>query len=99
MRAWIYDDLPGDQRAPHDSGVAVELSVLEALGLLPRPAIEMEEVERIAKERSYRNRDVISVSKEGLGELYEEKLKGFFRLVIVSRISGDGSRCALERRD
>lgn len=82
MRAWIYDGLEGDQRAPHDSGIAVELSVLEGLGLLPRPAIKMEQVELIAAERSYKNRDVISVSKEGLGDLYEEKLKGFFRFVI-----------------
>lgn len=84
MKAWIYDDVPGDQRAPHDSGIAVDLSVLEKLGLLPRPAISMDQVELIAAERSYKNRDVISVSKEGLGELYEEKLKGFFRFVIVS---------------
>jgi hypothetical protein len=34
-----------------------------------------------AKERHYRNRDEISVSKEGLGDLYESKLKGFFRFV------------------
>jgi hypothetical protein len=35
-----------------------------------------------AKERSYKNRDEINVSKEGLGDLYETKLKGFFRLVV-----------------
>lgn len=34
-----------------------------------------------ATERGYKNRDVISVSREGLGELYETKLKGFFQYV------------------
>jgi len=31
-----------------------------------------------AKERVYRNRDEINVSREGLGAVYEQKLKGFF---------------------
>ena len=34
-----------------------------------------------AKERGYKNRDEINVSKAGLGDLYEEKIKGFFRSV------------------
>jgi 1,2-dihydroxy-3-keto-5-methylthiopentene dioxygenase len=32
-----------------------------------------------AKERNYKNRDEINVSKAGMGEIYEEKIKGFFR--------------------
>ena len=35
-----------------------------------------------AKDRVYRNRDEINVSKEGLGDLYESKLKGFFSFVF-----------------
>lgn len=34
-----------------------------------------------AKERGYKNHDEINVSKAGLGDLYEEKIKGFFRSV------------------
>ena len=32
-----------------------------------------------ARERGYKNRDEINVSKAGLGDIYEEKIKGFFR--------------------
>lgn len=32
----------------------------------------------LAQERGYKNRDTINVSKEGLGEVYEQKIKGFF---------------------
>jgi 1,2-dihydroxy-3-keto-5-methylthiopentene dioxygenase len=36
------------------------------------------EVDRLARERSYKNRDVITVSPEKMGEVYEEKVKMFF---------------------
>ncbi|KAF8335359.1 Acireductone dioxygenase ARD family [Cantharellus anzutake] len=36
------------------------------------------EIDRIAAENGYKNRDVINVTKEGLGDLYEAKLKIFF---------------------
>jgi len=31
-----------------------------------------------AKERGYKNRDEINVSKAGMGDIYETKIKGFF---------------------
>ncbi|OBT58462.1 1,2-dihydroxy-3-keto-5-methylthiopentene dioxygenase [Pseudogymnoascus sp. 24MN13] len=49
MRAYWYDNLPGDQREPDDSGR------------------ELEQVDALASERSYKNRDV-----------YETKVKSFF---------------------
>ncbi|GAA5971856.1 hypothetical protein JCM8115_001409 [Rhodotorula mucilaginosa] len=79
MRAYYFDDKPGDQRAPHDSGEEVSLQELERLGVKAFPGIDLEGVEKIAKERGYKNRDEINVSKAGLGDLYEEKIKGFFR--------------------
>lgn len=84
MRAYYYDNLPGDQRLPHDHvpSRAVSPETLAALGLkfwsIPVEGYESK-VDAIARERDYKNRDVINVSKEGLGELYEEKLKGFFQ--------------------
>lgn len=39
---------------------------------------------RSAKERGYKNRDEINVSRAGMGEIYEEKIKGFFRCVLSS---------------
>ncbi len=32
----------------------------------------------LAKERNYKNRDEITVSPEKMGDIYEEKVKGFF---------------------
>lgn len=43
-----------------------------------------------AKDRVYRNRDEINVSKEGLGDLYETKLKGFFSCVLLLFKKVDG---------
>ncbi|KAF7353419.1 1,2-dihydroxy-3-keto-5-methylthiopentene dioxygenase [Mycena sanguinolenta] len=34
------------------------------------------EVNRVAKERGYKARDVINVSREGMGSVYEEKIRG-----------------------
>ncbi|CEQ42711.1 SPOSA6832_04549, partial [Sporobolomyces salmonicolor] len=79
MKAYYYDDIPGDQRLPHHSGEDVSIQVLKQLGVLPYPGIDLDGVEAIAKERKYKNRDEINVSKEGMGEIYEEKIKGFFR--------------------
>lgn len=36
------------------------------------------EVDDIARSRSYKNRDEITVSPEKMGEIYEEKVKSFF---------------------
>lgn len=39
-----------------------------------------------AKDRGYKNRDEINVSKAGMGDIYEEKIKGFFRCVPRSLV-------------
>ena len=81
MRAYYYDNLPGDQRALHDSGESVPEETLKDLGVLywhvPLEGNEAA-IDEIARERDYKNRDVINVTKEGLGDAYEEKLKIFF---------------------
>lgn len=38
----------------------------------------LDEVDAIAKERSYKNRDEITVSPEIMGDVYEDKVKMFF---------------------
>ncbi|KZT20439.1 1,2-dihydroxy-3-keto-5-methylthiopentene dioxygenase [Neolentinus lepideus HHB14362 ss-1] len=85
MRAYYFDNVPGDQRLPHDSGSSVPLSTLKQLGVhywnIPVSAggeYDVKDVDAIAREREYKNRDVINVSKEGLGEAYEGKIKMFF---------------------
>lgn len=37
-------------------------------------------VDGVATKRGYKNRDVINVTKEGLGDSYEAKLKMFFEV-------------------
>ncbi|KAL7409339.1 1,2-dihydroxy-3-keto-5-methylthiopentene dioxygenase [Mrakia frigida] len=86
MRAYYYDNIEGDQRLAHDSGEDVTPERLAELGLIylaiPIEGRSREEwekdIDEVAKEREYKNRDVINVSKAGLGELYETKIKGFF---------------------
>jgi len=78
MKAYVFDGLPGDQREPHDSGRSISFDQLERLGVLPRQGQNQSQVDAIAKERGYKCRDEIMVSKAGLGEAYEAKIKGFF---------------------
>ncbi|KAJ7148163.1 Acireductone dioxygenase ARD family [Mycena crocata] len=84
MRAYYFNNLPGDQRLPHDHtpsrSVAPEtLAALKASSwTIPVEGYEPR-VDEIARERGYKNRDLINVSKEGMGEIYEEKIKGFFQ--------------------
>ncbi|KAF8638799.1 hypothetical protein AX17_001858 [Amanita inopinata Kibby_2008] len=84
MRAYYYDNLPGDQRLVHDCNPSrpVSLDVLTSLGVnywsIPVEGHEGR-IDKIAIEQGYKNRDMINVSKEGLGEVYEEKIRGFFQ--------------------
>ncbi|KAI0050111.1 Acireductone dioxygenase [Auriscalpium vulgare] len=84
MRAYYFDNIPGDQRLAHDSGKPVSEEHLRELGVLfwtipvDSPDGWEPAINAVAKERSYKNRDTINVTKEGLGDLYESKLKTFF---------------------
>ncbi|KAJ7246787.1 Acireductone dioxygenase ARD family [Mycena haematopus] len=81
MRAYYFDNVPGDQRLPHDSSRTVSADALAALKVLSwRIPVEGYEaaVDAVARERGYKNRDTINVSREGMGAVYEEKIRGFF---------------------
>ncbi|KAI0259758.1 1,2-dihydroxy-3-keto-5-methylthiopentene dioxygenase [Gloeopeniophorella convolvens] len=84
MRAYYFDNVPGDQRLKHDSGRPVDAEYLRKLNVLhwtvplDIPGGWEGEIDKIARERSYKNRDMINVTKEGLGDAYEAKLKMFF---------------------
>ena len=85
MRAYYFDNAPGDQRLPHDSGNHVADETLKAIHishwsiLIDDTGSWEQQIDQVAKERGYKNRDVINVTKEGLGDLYESKLKGFYQ--------------------
>lgn len=72
MRAYYFDNIPGDQRLPHDSSRPVSTETLDSIGLLhwqiPLQGNEAK-IDQVASERGYKNRDTISVTKEGLGDV------------------------------
>ncbi|KAI1412976.1 Acireductone dioxygenase [Hypoxylon sp. FL1857] len=78
MRAYWYDNAPGDQRLPHDSGKNVDAAALEQLGVLYFKYPDVSKVDELAQSRGYKNRDEITVSPEKMGDIYEEKVKSFF---------------------
>jgi 1,2-dihydroxy-3-keto-5-methylthiopentene dioxygenase len=74
MRAYYFDNLPGDQRLPHDCvpsrPVAPETLAKLNVKVWTIPVAGHEAaVDALARERGYKNRDTIEVSKEGLGEV------------------------------
>ena len=74
MRAYYFDNLPGDQRLPHDyiPSRPVSEATLSALNVkfwsIPVEGYETK-IDAIAKERDYKNRDMINVTKEGFGDV------------------------------
>lgn len=76
MRAYYYDNLPGSPILPHESST-VDQATLESMGVLyyhipidPEGKWEME-VERIATERGYKNKDIVESGRELMGNGYE----------------------------
>lgn len=95
MRAYYFDNIPGDQRLPHDSNTPVDDAVLTSIGVLhwhipvPVPTTDGQcndypDIDAVARERGYKNRDVITCTKQGLGDLYEAKIKSFFEECVFS---------------
>ncbi|KAF8550320.1 Acireductone dioxygenase [Imleria badia] len=85
MQAYYFDDVPGDQRLPHDSGIPVSNAALASIGVILwhvpiaiSTASNYSQVDTIAREREYKTIDVMAVTKEALGDLYEKNLKIFY---------------------
>ncbi|KAL5629380.1 hypothetical protein BROUX41_001987 [Berkeleyomyces rouxiae] len=78
MKAYLYDNLEGDQRLPHDLGKAVSVQDLAELGVVYYHYDSLDSVNRLALERGYKNRDEVFVSPDKMGAVYEEKVKTFF---------------------
>jgi cupin superfamily acireductone dioxygenase involved in methionine salvage len=58
MKVYFYDNVDSDQRLPHE-GPPATLADLEKLGVYASNISEQAEVDRIAEERGYRNRDEV----------------------------------------
>ncbi|KAG5928594.1 hypothetical protein E4U42_000358 [Claviceps africana] len=78
MKAYLYDNLPGDQRLPHDSGRSVDVEALGKLGVLYYHLPNLQDVDKLATDRGYKNRDEVIVSPEKMGEAYDDKVRTFF---------------------
>lgn len=70
--------LQGDQREPHDSGREVSPEYLDQLGIKYFNYPNLDDVNAVASQRSYKNRDEITISPKTMGDVYEEKVKNFF---------------------
>ncbi|KAL1916283.1 uncharacterized protein VTP21DRAFT_5900 [Calcarisporiella thermophila] len=83
MHAYFYDENGQDQRLPHElqPSVSVSAEELADIGVLSwqlKGEDALDRIEDVCRERNYKNRDEITVSREGLGEAYEAKIKMFF---------------------
>lgn len=84
MRAYYYDNLPGDQRLEHDSGRPVDLDHLRKLGVLlwhvpiDDSGVWEADVDKIAEEQGCKSRDIMDVTKEGLGDQFDTMLEKYF---------------------
>jgi len=59
MKVYYHDNSDADQRLPHE-GDPVTPADLEALGVYASNIPEQAQVDQIAKERGYRNRDEVT---------------------------------------
>lgn len=81
MKAYYMDDDDkADYREDHDSGVSVSTDELNQLGVFYERMETMDEVDELAKERHYKNRDEIVISPTSFGspEALKAKLDAFF---------------------
>ncbi|KAK2749455.1 1,2-dihydroxy-3-keto-5-methylthiopentene dioxygenase [Myotisia sp. PD_48] len=78
MRAYYFENTEADQREPHDSGRTVDIDHLAKLGVSYRQCRSIDDLNKLATERGYKNRDEITISPEKMGDVYEEKVKMFF---------------------
>ncbi|KAF8265880.1 Acireductone dioxygenase [Lactarius quietus] len=84
MRAYYYDNITADQRLSHDSGQPVELDRLRKLGLtlwtvpLDTDGGWEPVIDKMANEQGWDNREIMDVTKEGLGDRFEEMLDKYF---------------------
>lgn len=76
MKAYYFEG-EGDQRLPHE-GATLSIAELGKIGVLAWTGCDEAKVDEIAAARAYKNRDVITVSREAMGDVYESKVRSFF---------------------
>lgn len=92
MRAYYYDNGAGSPGQLHDSGTEVDTSKLNAIGVLywsiPVDAEGkwQETIDTVARERAYKNRDVIESSRATLGEKYDNAMAMVWKECVYDHI-------------
>lgn len=94
MHAYYFDNQPGDQRLPHhnlEPSSSVDVETLKRIKVeswnIPVEKGYEEKLDDIAKERAYKNRDVITLSKENLGEVSPYSLGHVFIYCSYKKMS------------
>ncbi|KAL7009923.1 1,2-dihydroxy-3-keto-5-methylthiopentene dioxygenase [Cystobasidiomycetes sp. EMM_F5] len=80
MKVYYHDESSEHPTATHDStGEYLSLDDLAHIGVLGFTGQDLSQVDAIAEQRGYVARDEINVTKEGLGDAYEDKIKMFYQ--------------------
>ncbi|KAJ3054801.1 1,2-dihydroxy-3-keto-5-methylthiopentene dioxygenase, partial [Rhizoclosmatium hyalinum] len=86
VSAWLFNDDKSDQRNPHQfsPNQPISLAELAEFGVLyffidaaRGEAYYQSEIDKFAKARNYKNRDIINIHKDTFPN-YDEKIKIFF---------------------
>lgn len=79
MRAYIYSEDPNiPPQEEHASNESVSIDQLNQLGVLYWSIESIDQVNSLAIERDYKNRDQLVCSPQAMGDIYQEKLGIFF---------------------
>ncbi|SCV05959.1 LANO_0H18954g1_1 [Lachancea nothofagi CBS 11611] len=79
VEAYYHDnDESVDFREPHNSGETVSIDQLANIGVIYKPCPTEAQMNDVAIERNYRNRDRVSISSESLGDALWPKLQAFY---------------------
>lgn len=81
VKVYVHDNNDStDFREKHDSGQSVDLQTLKSLGVIYYRYENPDDVETLAKERDYKNRDVVTITPDAFGgqEAYMKKLEMFY---------------------
>lgn len=79
VEAYYHDnDDTVDFREPHHSGETLSLDQLAKIGVFYKYCPSQAQVDEVATERDYKNRDTVQISQETLGDALLPKLQTFY---------------------
>lgn len=88
MKVYYHDNDPSvDYREDHDSGIPISTEELESIGVLYYNLETIAQVDELAKERDYKNRDQIEISPNSFPS--EEALKTKLDIFYAEHIHED----------